>query len=502
MTSNPAVSRRLTTPRRALLGAVLLVVLAAGTSLGVAALHRAPTGRIELIATRAGGGPSALGGIELSGPDGSAQLDAPARAVAPAPQPTDLGEFDVPVGLYHQVRVRLDGRTLSAPLAMRVTGDRLTPVLLALGRGGLAAYAGNDGVNLGLLVAGGQVRPVPPTTFADQAGRPVTLGGVPTVVAAFATHCHETCPLYTAVLGDLQRTLRARGWEGRVRITEVTMDPGRDTPGTLAEYARRTGTSWPLLTADPVPLRVFWSALHASYHEVPYPGTPPADWLTGRPEAYDVSHDSLAAVLDAQGVPRFILPGDPRLGHALPEALARMLSPQAEGHADTGSWSVTDLLDRVDVLLGEPGEQDRRPESAVRVGAAAPTFTLTALDGRRVVLAEQVGRPVVLNFWATWCGPCRRELPLLAAAAASHPGLVVLALDQGEDAATVRSFAADVAGVTALAVLDPDRHAGATYAVGGLPVSVAIDAGGTVRAVHVGEVDAAALGRLLALIDA
>jgi thiol-disulfide isomerase/thioredoxin len=119
-----------------------------------------------------------------------------------------------------------------------------------------------------------------------------------------------------------------------------------------------------------------------------------------------------------------------------------------------------------------------------------------------VVLAEQVGRPVVLNFWATWCGPCRRELPLLAAAAASHPGLVVLALDQGEDAATVRSFAADVAGVTALAVLDPDRHAGATYAVGGLPVSVAIDAGGTVRAVHVGEVDAAALGRLLALIDA
>src|SRR5580704_9108456 len=140
MTSNPAVSRRLTTPRRALLGAVLLVVLAAGTSLGAAALHRAPTGRIELIATRAGGGPSALGGIELSGPDGSARLDAPARAVAPAPQPTDLGEFEVPVGLYHRVSVRLDGRTLSAPLAMRVSGDRLTPVLVALGHGGFTAY--------------------------------------------------------------------------------------------------------------------------------------------------------------------------------------------------------------------------------------------------------------------------------------------------------------------------------------------------------------------------
>ncbi|HEY2705453.1 MAG TPA: redoxin domain-containing protein [Candidatus Dormibacteraeota bacterium] len=502
MTSKPAVPRRLTMPRRALLAAAVLVVLAAGTGAGVAALHRAPTGRIELIATRADGGPAALAGIELSGPDGSARLDTPARAVAPAPQPTDLGGFDVPAGLYRQVTARLDGRTLSAPLTMRVTGDRLTPVLVALGRGGLTAYAGNDGVNLGLLVSGGQVRPVPPTTFTDQAGRPVTLGGLPTVVAAFATHCHETCPLFTAVLGDLQRTLRARGWEGRVRITEVTMDPGRDTPATLAEYARRTGAGWPLLTAPAAPLRVFWSALHASYHEVPYPGPPPSDWLTGRPETYDVSHDSLAAVLDAQGVPRFILPGEPHLGHALPEALARMLSPEAEGHAHTGSWAVTDLLDRVDVLLGEPGEQDRRPESAVRVGAAAPGFILTALDGRRVVLAEQVGRPVVLNFWASWCGPCRRELPLLARAAASHPDLVVLALDQGEDAATVRAFAADVPGVTAVAVLDPERRAGAGYAVGGLPVSVAIDAGGTVRAVHVGEIDAAALDRLLAQIGA
>ena len=111
----------------------------------------------------------------------------------------------------------------------------------------------------------------------------MTLGGTPTVVAAFETHCHESCPVYTAVLADLQRTLRARGWQGRVRIAEVTMDPGRDTPATLAEYARRTGASWELLTADPAPLRVFWAALHASYHDVPYAGAPPngSPWLEG-----------------------------------------------------------------------------------------------------------------------------------------------------------------------------------------------------------------------------
>jgi cytochrome oxidase Cu insertion factor (SCO1/SenC/PrrC family)/thiol-disulfide isomerase/thioredoxin len=497
MISTPAVPRRLTTPRRALLGAVLMVLLAATTGLGVAALHRAPSGRVELIATRADGGPAALGGIELSGPAGSSRLDTGSRAVAAAPQPTDLGGFDVPVGLYRQVSVHLDGRTLTAPLAMRVTGDRLIPVLIALGRGALRAWSGNEGVNLGLLVSGGQVTPLPATTFTDQAGRPVTLGGAPTVVAAFETHCHESCPLYTAVLADLQRTLIARGWQGRVRIAEVTMDPGRDTPATLAAYARLTGAGWELLTADPAPLRVFWAALHASYREVPYEGAPPVDWQTGLPETHDVSHDSLAAVVDAQGVARFVLPGGPHLGHAIAEPLARMLSPQTAAHPAAGSWALTDLLDRVDVLLGEPGEQDRRPESAVRVGAAAPGFTLSGLDGRRVSLGEQVGRPVILNFWATWCGPCRRELPLLAHAAAAHPGVSVLALDQGEDAASVRSFVAAMPGAAGMVLLDAERSAGAAYAVGGLPVSVAVDAGGTVRAVHVGELDAAALDQLL-----
>jgi thiol-disulfide isomerase/thioredoxin len=129
---------------------------------------------------------------------------------------------------------------------------------------------------------------------------------------------------------------------------------------------------------------------------------------------------------------------------------------------------------------------------------AAPAFTLPGLDGRRIGLADQLGRPVILNFWATWCGPCRRELPLLARAAAGHPGVSVLALDQGDDATAVRSFVATMPGAAHLVLLDADRSAGAAYAVGGLPVSVAIDAGGTLRAVHVGELDARALDDLLA----
>jgi cytochrome oxidase Cu insertion factor (SCO1/SenC/PrrC family)/thiol-disulfide isomerase/thioredoxin len=510
MTSIAAL-RRLTTPRRALLGALLAAALLTATTLAVAAVHRTATGRVELVVTRSAGGATAISGVELSGPSGSARLDASAPAVAAAPQPTDLGEFEVPAGLYRELTVRIGARTLTVPVTVSIGGDRLTPVLVALTRSGASAYTGNDGVNLGLLVAGGRMAPVPPTTFTDQGGRPVSLGGRPTVVASFETHCHESCPLYTAVLADLERTLRARGWADRVQIAEVTMDPQRDTPSTLAAYARLTGASWELLTAEPAPLRVFWAALHASYHTVPYPGTPPTDWQTGRPEAYDVSHDSLAAVLDAQGVPRFVLPGNPRLGHGLSAPLARMLAPEpvppagdsqprapAGGDAAASSWSLTDLLDRIDTLLGEPGEADRQPETALRAGAPAPAVTLPRLDGRRVSLADELGHPVILNFWATWCGPCRRELPLLARAAAGHPELSILALDEGEDAATVRDFLGGMPGTAPLALLDTERSAGAAYAVGGLPVSIAVDAGGTVRAVHVGELTPAELDRLVA----
>ncbi len=96
MSSTPTAVRRLATPRRALIGLSLLALLAATVAAGVAVLHRAPSGRIELIATRAGGAPPVLGGIELSGPAGTARLEAGQVTIATAPRPTDLSEFAVP----------------------------------------------------------------------------------------------------------------------------------------------------------------------------------------------------------------------------------------------------------------------------------------------------------------------------------------------------------------------------------------------------------------------
>jgi cytochrome c biogenesis protein CcmG/thiol:disulfide interchange protein DsbE len=75
--------------------------------------------------------------------------------------------------------------------------------------------------------------------------------------------------------------------------------------------------------------------------------------------------------------------------------------------------------------------------NALRVGEPAPPATLVALDGQRIATSELLGRVVILTFWATWCGPCREELPLLSSYAAQHAaeGLTVLGfgLDSPED---------------------------------------------------------------------
>jgi cytochrome c biogenesis protein CcmG/thiol:disulfide interchange protein DsbE len=75
--------------------------------------------------------------------------------------------------------------------------------------------------------------------------------------------------------------------------------------------------------------------------------------------------------------------------------------------------------------------------NALRVGAPAPSATLVTLDEQRIATSELLGRVVILTFWATWCGPCREELPLLSAYAAQHAaeGLMVLgfSLDSPEE---------------------------------------------------------------------
>jgi cytochrome c biogenesis protein CcmG/thiol:disulfide interchange protein DsbE len=134
-------------------------------------------------------------------------------------------------------------------------------------------------------------------------------------------------------------------------------------------------------------------------------------------------------------------------------------------------------------------------------GKAAPQFELATLDGEAVSLAALRGRPVLVNFWATWCLPCRDEFPLLAEAYRAHADdrLEILGIVHDDTADGARAFAADM-GATWPIVLDPDDEAWADYLGVGMPTSFFIDTDGVVQAASLGGFSEDGLTALLARI--
>lgn len=121
-------------------------------------------------------------------------------------------------------------------------------------------------------------------------------------------------------------------------------------------------------------------------------------------------------------------------------------------------------------------------EGVASIGEPAPTFSLPGVGGQQIALADYAGSPILLNFFATWCQPCRAEMPHLQAAHTDHEvdGLVVLAVDVQEAAELVGPFM-DELGLTFPAVIDADGEVSlGLYRVGTLPTSVLIDRDGSV----------------------
>ncbi|HEV2125705.1 MAG TPA: TlpA disulfide reductase family protein [Chloroflexota bacterium] len=135
---------------------------------------------------------------------------------------------------------------------------------------------------------------------------------------------------------------------------------------------------------------------------------------------------------------------------------------------------------------------------APTIGRAAPDFTLLDLAGTPVSLSDFRGNTVVMNFWATWCPPCRKEFPRLVQLATRHAdqGLVVLAVDLQESPEIVRRFVDDF-GASFPIVIDIEGDVAARYRLLGLPATFFIDSEGIVRGLHVGELTEAILTKQL-----
>lgn len=125
-----------------------------------------------------------------------------------------------------------------------------------------------------------------------------------------------------------------------------------------------------------------------------------------------------------------------------------------------------------------------------RTGSAAPAITGTGLDGTALDLASYRGHPVVVNFWASWCTPCRDEFPLFKdrlATLGPRDGLVVLGVLYKDQAELARQFLTEF-GATWPTVTDPDGKLAAAYRVVAPPQTYFIDAQGVLRGIQIGEV--------------
>jgi len=158
---------------------------------------------------------------------------------------------------------------------------------------------------------------------------------------------------------------------------------------------------------------------------------------------------------------------------------AALIAPQLQQRAYVGQTNVGVITSVVDA-----------PDTAGRVGSKAPDFVWVQPSGETTRLSALKGRPVVLNFWATWCKPCLAEMPRLEQAARDNPGIAFYEIDLDEDGAKVRGFFDSLEITHLVPLIDVGSVVARAYGLGqGVPTTFFIDADGVVRAASLGEMD-------------
>lgn len=322
-----------------------------------------------------------------------------------------------------------------------------------------------------LPLGASQNRLPPPVALRGPRGNHTSLAGLRgrwVALAPTLTSCHEVCPITTGALLRLRTLMRRMGAGGRFTFAEVSVDPWRDSPRRLRAYRRRTGAHFALLTGSEPALRRFWSFFGVGFNR-----------MQG-----DVAHGDGLFLIDPSGRERVAIAGMPATGGRLPPRLRSLLD--AEGRQNLAHprapWTPRQAAADLRLLMGLRTPLPGRAQAQDR-GGAAPLLAGDQLEPR---LRQLRGTPVVLNGWASWCPPCRAELPLFATAATRFGGRVAfLGADVEDDADAARRLLAELplgypsysTSLEALGSLAPTT---------GTPFTVFLDPEGEVVDVHIG----------------
>ena len=144
------------------------------------------------------------------------------------------------------------------------------------------------------------------------------------------------------------------------------------------------------------------------------------------------------------------------------------------------------------------GLQHAAMSSPHLLGRTAPDLAIQQLDGHKVGVHDLRGKPVVINFWASWCGPCAQELPFLTDASTAHPNIAFVGADMQDTASGELAF--EQAHPHPYAVGPIVTGSYQAYGVVGPPVTIFIDANGVVAASFAGPLDRTTLNHYLSLI--
>jgi cytochrome c biogenesis protein CcmG, thiol:disulfide interchange protein DsbE len=303
-------------------------------------------------------------------------------------------------------------------------------------------------------------RNAPDFRLVDQFQRPSSLSQFrrhPVVVTFLAAHCRETCPLVADKIREAVSTLGRGGQQ--ISILVISTDPEGDTSPAVRQFLRTHGMlyRWHYLVGSRRQLSRVW---HEYYIYAAPKGAPPA---------LRDGHTTATYLIDSRGREQVLL---------------------------TGVLDELVLVRDLQILAGLPVTLAASTSPAPQVQHPAPDFMLPGLAGTPITLKRFRGKVVLVNFWATYCPPCRTGMPMLAGwyHRLYGQGFVVLGVDQQESRGDVGAFLQRL-HIRYPIALDESGAVSARYNVVDLPTSFLVDRSGTIQSVHIGMLTADYLRR-------